>query len=110
MTEKTWRIFAVLVIIGCLSVFIRWQCLTGWLLGCAVSVLTFKITEHYCDTAIRMRNAGGSMGHFMINFTIWAAVLIFCALADSWFSILACAVGLTTVKMAIIIDSVVNRE
>ena len=110
MTEKSWRLFAVIAAAGLLSGLLKWQYAAGWTLGCAVSVLTYKILEHYCDMAIRLRSSAGTMGHFMINFMIWAAVLTFCAFFGDWVNIIACAAGLTAVKMAIILHTALNRE
>ncbi len=110
MTEKHWRIFAVIAAVGCLSGFIKWQYATGFLLGCVFSVVTYKILERFCDDAIRMRSASGSMYHFAINFAIWAAVLIVSALFDRYLNIIACAIGLTAVKLSIIIGSFLIKE
>ena len=110
MTEKHWRIFAVIAAVGCLSGFFKWQYATGYLLGCFFSVVTYKILEHFCDDAIRMRNPSGSMGHFVLNFGIWAAVLIVSVFLDQYLNVIACAIGLTAVKMSIIIGSFLIKE
>ncbi len=110
MTEKYWRIFAVLAAAGCLSVFLKWQYASGYVLGCIVSVITYKILERFCDNALKARNSSGTLGHFMINFGIWAAVLAFCAAFNQYFNVIACAIGLTAVKLSIIIGSILYRD
>ncbi len=111
MTEKSWKLFAVLAAAGTLLCLIfKWQYAAGFLLGCAVSVLTYKIMERFCDDAISMRNSSGTMAHFLINFAIWAAVLALCAVLPQYLNVLTCAIGLTVIKITIILESVLDRR
>ena len=109
MNTRSWKILALLAAAGCLTVLIDYRWMTGWLLGCAVSVLTYKLTEQFCDGALRTGSSSGTMGHFMLNYLIWAAAMLICVFLPDLFQVIACAIGLMAVKAAVILESLIYK-
>lgn len=110
MTKRSYYIFGLITLLGLLSGFIRWQFATGFLLGAIVSFITYKITEMFCDNALDTQNPSGSMGHFMINYGIWAVALVVCAVNPNYVNVIACAIGITAIKISIIVESLIFRD
>ena len=100
----------MIVAIGLLSGLIRWQFATGFLLGSIVSALTFKHTEYALNNALDEENSYGARSSFILNYAIWAVVLIICAAKPNYANVIACAIGLSAYKLAIIIESLLFRD
>lgn len=102
MKKRNWKIFAILaVLIAAVTLFFDWRMTSGFVLGTAVSIGTYFLTERFCDIALSLRSSGGTMGHFILNYMIWAAVLVLCAKLPQVFNILTCALGLFMVKISL---------
>lgn len=111
MEKRNWKIFAVLtVLIAAVTVFFDWRMTLGFLLGAGVSVGTYFLTEHFCDVALSLQSSGGTMGHFMLNYMIWAAVLVLCAKLPQFLNILACALGLVMIKISLFAGELLHRR
>ena len=82
----------------------------SFLLGSAAAVLTYLLTARYCDLALSLRSSGGTMGHFALNYMIWAAVLVICAVLPQYFNVLTCALGLVMVKISLVLGEFLNKK
>lgn len=111
MTQRGWKIFIVLsLVISIIFILFNWRWTTGFVLGSAASVLAYKNTEYYVDQTISARMPAGTVFHMMLNYIIWTIVLIVCALLPQFLNVLCCALGLFTVRTALIIDSLWRKE
>ena len=110
MSQRSLKIFLVIVVLGLLTIFIQYPITLGWLLGCLISFITFKLTERFCDIALSMQNPSGFFGHFALNYGIWAIGLIIAAMYPNIFNVIACACGMMSIKLAIIIDNIITLK
>lgn len=111
MTKRAWEIFIVLTIFTALifTVF-HWQWMTGFLLGSGASAFAYRNTENYVDQTISAQMPAGTAFHMMLNYMIWAAVLLIAAVLPNYLNILSCALGLFMIRFSLIIDSLWRKE
>ncbi len=110
MMDRTWKVYIGLVLISILFLPIAWQWTTGWLLGSLVSYVIFRRIETFTNRALSLQSSSGTYGNFALNYLLMAASLLICAFLPQFFNILTCAFGLTTIKLAIIIDSFIKER
>ena len=103
MNRKSWHIFIARVIaLAIIFLIMRFQYMTGFLLGSLVSVLAYKNTERYVDQTMQIKTPAPSS--FPLNFAMWAGVLILCAVLEEYLSILPCALGLFMVRITLVVQ------
>ena len=112
MTNRSWKIFGILAVIGCLSGIYHYSCLFGFLLGIGVALLlNYRNTTYWndvLDTKIARKGIGTS--HFMVNYLIMAFTLILCAFYPQYLNIFLCALGMSLIKISIILNEVVLKK
>lgn len=108
MTKRTWKIFLILLVVGLMTGFIRYQFASGLLLGAIISCVIYLRNESFWNGVVDRGFATKGTGslHFMFNYILMAFPLIFCALKQEYFNIFACAIGLVMVKCSLVIDAV----
>ena len=112
MTDKTWKVFRIMMAASAVFLIVDFRITLGYLLGAAASVIMLKRIERFCDAVIQTRYSSGvrAFGGFMINYLIMAAVLITAAVFRNVFNIFAAALGLMAVKLSVILESVFFKE
>lgn len=111
MEKRNWKFFGILtVLIGAVMLIFDWRMTLGFVLGTAVSACTYFLTERFCDTALSLQSSGGTMGHFILNYIIWAAALILCAKMPQVFNILTCALGLFMIKISLLAGELFKQK
>jgi hypothetical protein len=110
MTERSWKISAVLTSIGLLIIFFSRSIGFGYLLGAVSAVILYKRNEKYWSGILDSGHAATGTGffHFMINYAIMAGVLVLSALYPKYLNIFACAVGLMLIKITSVIDALLR--
>ena len=109
MSKRVLLIYCILVLLGALTGFINWTYATGYILGCLVAFLTFKIVEQFCDQILDMKVTRLNHFQLLMSYGLWAVVLLISALLPQYFNIFACAIGLFTVKIALVIDAAITH-
>lgn len=111
MKKSTWRIFGGLVIVGLLSGFLNYTYATGFLLGAVVSAILYLRNDSFWNDVVDTGVAGAGTGsfHFIINYGLMAGSMILCAKFPQYGNIFACAIGLAMVKLALIVDAIINK-
>ena len=102
MTNHTWKIYYIFVLAGFVFLPIHWQWTTGWLLGAFAAFIIYKRIENFTKQVLRMQSSSGTYGNFVINYFLMAVVLVISAAFPQYFNVLTCAIGLSTIKLAII--------
>ncbi|MCR5373578.1 MAG: ATP synthase subunit I [Solobacterium sp.] len=106
MTERSWKIYRILLVIGLCSGLIKRTYGLGFGLGAAASLLIYKKIELMCDTLIQRQEAGRIQVYsgFLVDYAIMAAVLILAAKLPDWFNIFAAALGLGLIKITAVAE------
>ena len=102
MTNHTWKIYYAFVLISFVFLPFHWQWTTGWLLGSLAAFIIYKRTEKFARQVVSMQSTSGTYGNFAINYFLMAAVLVVSAVFPQYLNVLTCAIGLSTIKLAII--------
>lgn len=112
MTDRVWKVYKTLLVIGIISAIIDYRIACGFLLGALTSVFLLKRIERFCDAVIDMNHASNKQAfmNFMLNYLVMGAVLLISALLPNIFNIFACAVGLMAIKLSVIIESLLYKE
>ena len=98
MTNHTWKIYYAFVLISFVFLPFHWQWTTGWLLGSLAAFIIYKRTENFARQVVSMQSTSGTYG----NFALMAAVLVISTIFPQYLNVLTCAIGLSTIKLAII--------
>ena len=64
--------------------------------------IIYKRTENFARQVVSMQSSSGTYGNFAINYFLMAAVLVVSAVFPQYLNVLTCAIGLSTIKLAII--------
>ena len=107
MTERSWKVFTVLLIAGsAVTVFIDWTLTTGWILGCLISRLLYRRIEIFWNGILDQgySTAKTGRGNRAGNIMIMAGVLVICAVCPQYLNIFACALGMMAIKITSVID------
>ena len=112
MTDRVWKVYKVLLVIGLCTAIINYRIACGFLLGALTSVFLLKRIERFVDAAIDMQHASNKQAFisFMLNYAVMAAVLVIAALMPNIFNIFATALGLMAIKLSVIIESLLFKE
>ena len=102
MTNHSWKIYYAFVLISFVFLPFHWQWTTGWLLGSLAAFIIYKRTENFARQVVSMQSSSGTYGNFAINYFLMAAVLVVSAVFPQYLNVLTCAIGLSTIKLAII--------
>ena len=102
MTDYTWKIYYVFVLISFVFLPFHWQWTTGWLLGSFAAFIIYSRTENFARQALSMQTTSGTYLNFAINYALMATVLVISAIFPQYLNVLTCAIGLSTIKLAII--------
>ena len=102
MTHQTWKIYYIFVLVGLVFLPIHWQWTTGWLLGSLAAFVIYKRIENFAKQVLSTKSSSGTYGNFVINYFLMAVVLMVSAIFSQYFNVLTCAIGLSTIKLAII--------
>ena len=102
MTERSWKVFIILVIVGSLSGFIHYRYATGYLLGALISFVSYKITENFCESVLQFQD-DTSHRSLIIKYGMWATVLVLCAAFPEHLNILMCTLGLCLISLSLFI-------
>ena len=112
MTDRVWKVYRILLVIGVCTAIINYRIALGFLLGAITSVFLLKRIERYVDAAIDMQHASNKQAFisFMLNYAVMAAVLVIAALLPNIFNIFSTAIGLMAIKLSVIIESLIYKE
>ena len=111
MSERYRKVWAVLgVVIVAVSLLFRWQFAVGYVIGAAVSRLLFWRNETFWSDVLDTRVPVGGGGHFMVNYLLMALAMIPGALFPRYINIFGCALGLISVKLAIVLSETVGKK
>lgn len=102
MTNHSWKIYYAFVLISFVFLPFHWQWTIGWLLGSVAAFIIYKRTEIFAKRVLSMQTSSGSYLNFAINYALMAAVLVISAIFTQYLNVLTCAIGLSTIKLAII--------
>ena len=102
MTDYTWKIYYAFVLISFVFLPFHWQWTTGWLLGSFAALIIYRRTENFARQALSMQSTSGTYFNFAINYALMATVLVISAIFPQYLNVLTCAIGLSTIKLAII--------
>ena len=102
MTNHSWKIYYAFVLISFVFLPFHLQWTTGWLLGAVAAFIIYKRTEIFAKRVLSMQSSSGSYLNFAINYALMAAVLVISAIFPQYLNVLTCAIGLSTIKLAII--------
>lgn len=102
MTDYTWKIYYAFVLISFAFLPFHWQWTTGWLLGSFAAFIIYRRTENFARQALSMQSTSGTYLNFAINYALMATVLVISAIFPQYLNVLTCAIGLSTIKLAII--------
>lgn len=107
MNERSWKTAGVLCVLSLITLFFNWRITTGFLLGAVLAVWLYKRNETYWNEVVDTRSAGRRTGffHFLVNYAIMAGAMILAVRLPQAFNVFAVAVGLTIIKLAVIIDN-----
>lgn len=112
MKKTGWLIFAIEIGISLVLAVIDYRLTTGFILGTLVSIVLYFRNNSFWNSVLDTRIAGKRTGtsHFTVNYFIMALVLVICAVNRNYFNVIACAVGVLSIKWAIILQSLVSKE
>ena len=84
----------------------------GMIAGTVLSVIIYEWNVHYWNRVLDSRHAERFTGlpHFLINFALMGGLLLFAVHKPEILNIFSAAVGLTTVKSAIIINELLKGK
>ena len=102
MTDYTWKIYYAFVLISFVFLPFHWQWTTGWLMGSFAALIIYRRTENVARQALSMESTSGTYLNFAINYALMATVLVISAIFPQYLNVLTCAIGLSTIKLAII--------
>ena len=106
MNKKSWIIFGILAILCALSGFYHYRFLVGLGLGILVGLLLYYRNTTYWNDYLDNQETGkyAYTGHFIINYLLMAIALILCAKFTQHMNIFMCAIGMSLVKLSLIIN------
>ncbi len=112
MTDRVWKVYKILLLIGIGTVLINYRIACGFLLGALTSVILLKRIERFCDAVIDMQHASNKQAFmsFMLNYLTMAAVLLISVLLPNIFNVFATAIGLMAIKISVIVESIIYKE
>ena len=112
MTDRVWKVYRILLVIGVCTAIINYRIALGFLLGAITSVFLLKRIERFVDAVIDTKHASNKQAFisFMLNYAVMAAVLVIAALLPNIFNIFATAIGLMAIKISVIIESLIYKE
>ena len=112
MKKTGWLIFVSEMVISIMLVMIDYRLTTGFILGALGSIVLYFRNNSFWNSVLDTRIAGKRTGtsHFTVNYFIMAIALIICAINRSYFNVIACAIGVVSIKWAIIIQSLISKE
>ena len=113
MNSRSWKFCRIIALIGLLSGLIHWQYATGFALGACAAVLLYKRNETYWNDVVDMNqnvHKGTGFAHFLVNYAIMAGVLMLGALFPAVLNIYASAIGLTLIKLAVIMENLIPQK
>ena len=105
---KKWTVLGAVIVV--VSLFFRWQFAVGYVIGAAVSWLLFWRNETFWSDVLDTRVPVGGGGHFMVNYLLMALAMIPGALFPRYINIFGCALGLISVKLAIVLSETVGKK
>lgn len=111
MTEKSWKIYKILMIaVSAVTLFINFRWTTGWLLGGLVAMLLYRRIENYWNGILDIGYADKKTGrgNYFTNYLIMAAAMVVCALLPEYLNIFTCALGLMAVKITSVIEILIT--
>jgi O-antigen/teichoic acid export membrane protein len=106
------KILAGIAVLGCLLFFFGLPYGLGFLAGELLSIIIYEWNFHYWSRILDRGYAkrGTGFPHFLINYCMMAALMIFAVYNSSILNIFAAAAGLMAVKSAIIVDELFRRK
>ena len=112
MTRRSWKICAVLVVLGALSGFLKLSYGLGFLFGAAVGIFLYWRNSMYWNDVVDGGVAGKGTGvsHFMINYLLMAVSLFAGTRYPHYLNIYATALGLMIIKMTAVAESLIGKE
>lgn len=111
MSERIWKTWAVLgAVIVVVSVFFRWQFAVGYVIGAASCRLLFWRNETFWSDVLDTRIPVGGGSHFLVNYLLMAVTLMLGALFPEYIDIFGCALGLFSVKLAVVLCEIIGKK
>ena len=111
MSEHVRRVWVVLIAaIVAVSLFFSLQFCAGFVIGAIGSRLLFWRNETFWSDVLDTRVPVGGGGHFMVNYLLMALAMIPGALFPRYINIFGCALGLISVKLAIVLSETVGKK
>lgn len=112
MKKTGWAIYGIEIGISVLLVLLDYRITTGFIMGALVSVLLYYRNNSFWNDVLDTRVAGKGTGvsHFTINYLLMAIALIVCAVKKEYFNVIACALGVLSIKWAIVLESIIDRK
>lgn len=112
MKKTGWTIYGIEIGISLVLAILDYRITTGFIIGALVSVLLYFRNNSFWNDVLDTRVAGKGTGfsHFTVNYIIMAGALILCAVNQNLFNVIACALGVLSIKWAIVLESMLERK
>ncbi len=112
MKKRSWKICAVLVVLGSLTGLIHPKYAAGFLAGAMIGILLYFRNDSYWNSVVDGGYAEKGTGilHFLINYALMAAVMIISVKLPEYMNIFASAAGLLIIKMTITVEALLPRK
>lgn len=112
MNKVGWIIYCIEIGISVILTLVDYRWTTGFILGALVSVFLYFRNNSFWNDVLDTKVAGKRTGtsHFAINYLIMAITLIVCAKNQGYLNVIACALGIMSIKWAIVLQTIVSKE
>lgn len=111
MIKRSWILFVQIVsVISVVLLLFDWRYSISYLLGSIASLLVYWNTVRFVDQTLAAGIPIGAGMHSTRNFAIWSIVLIVSALLPEYLNILATALGLFSIRFAILLNEWLERR
>lgn len=112
MFKIGWIIYCIEIGISVILAVVDYRWTTGFILGALISAFLYFRNHSFWNSVLDTRIAGKRTGtsHFAINYMIMAVTLIICAVNRNYLNVVACAIGIMSIKWAVVLQTIVSKE